>query len=111
LDVTLRYDLFLLASHYWEAHWPLLTKKSEAIGDWLCRRRQELEEYYHKALEKLVAILTPYSAQKGALRKSFEAHGTGSFCPAGAFFTSVYSATSWRAVTSCWRRQRESQAS
>jgi AAA domain/PLD-like domain len=49
--------------------------EAEAIGDWLCRRRQELEEYYHKALEKVVAILTPYSAQKGALRKSFEAHG------------------------------------
>ena len=43
--------------------------EAEAIGDWLCRRRQEFEEYYHKALEKLVAILTPYSAQREAGRE------------------------------------------
>ena len=48
--------------------------EAEAIAEWLGRRRGEIENRYRKPIQELVAIVTPFSAQKSVIRSALGRH-------------------------------------
>jgi hypothetical protein len=45
-----------------------------AIADWLDRHRRQLEEHYRLPIREIVAVITPFVAQRGVLEKTFRSH-------------------------------------
>ncbi len=45
--------------------------EAQVIADWLDRHRRELEEHYGGSLEDIVAVITPFVAQRTVLERAF----------------------------------------
>jgi hypothetical protein len=45
--------------------------EAKVIADWLARHRRDLEERYGAPLEEIVAVITPFAAQRFSLDKAF----------------------------------------
>ncbi len=47
-------------------------KEAEAIVAWLCKHQQNIENAYHTTLDKTLAIITPFAAQKTIIRETLK---------------------------------------
>lgn len=46
--------------------------EARVIADWLSRHRKELETHYKKPLQEIVAVITPFAAQRATLERAFQ---------------------------------------
>lgn len=51
--------------------------EAKAIAEWLSNQRKDIESRYGKKLEEVVAIVTPFGAQKNALRDAMRTYKIG----------------------------------
>ncbi len=49
--------------------------EARAIADWLARHRDDLERHYEAPIERIVAVITPFAAQRWVLAGAFKAQG------------------------------------
>ncbi|HEX4960747.1 MAG TPA: AAA domain-containing protein [Thermoanaerobaculia bacterium] len=45
--------------------------EAQVIADWIDRHRRQLEEHHQRPISEIVAVITPFVAQKGALDRAF----------------------------------------
>ena len=48
--------------------------EAQVIAEWVASHRQPLEDYYKRPIAEIVAVITPFVAQKGMLDNAFLAH-------------------------------------
>ncbi|MFE8045894.1 AAA domain-containing protein [Brenneria goodwinii] len=54
------------------------TFEAETIADWLAARKEKIERHYDKPLNKVVGIVTPFSAQVNAIKAALREFGINS---------------------------------
>jgi len=45
--------------------------EAQVVADWIDRHRRQLQEHYGRPIGEIVAVITPFVAQRGVLEKSF----------------------------------------